>query len=329
MASEGTSLTDAAIALTIPDFEGQAILRIFANSTQSQIGCYSALVTNGSTLSHPQAVGAVLGFFAVVAVVASLATALYGEDVPTTRTHYAHSLSVGVVFAVLHHIYFSGALSMDWPSVLPAFWSNFAWAAGMIYSPGMQRSINNFLRTNQGNASAVGAAAPGRSTGNGQSFLLLESIYQLAPSSPSPPPPPPTRRDLGAAVAPSLGRRSVATTLVRRANANATDDFAWYGQPIKSGLPLPGDFYGFRGTLAQQDIPDSNAFLTGLLWLLVLLLVVAAAIVALKWTLELGCRIKLVKKDRLASFRSNWVRFTWQAVLRVVSPVPLFPHEAR
>ena len=150
-----------ALALTIPDFEGQAILRIFANSTQSEIGCYSAVVTNGATFSHPSAVGTALGIFAIVALIASFATAIYGNHIPTTRTHYAHSLSILVVFSVFHHIYFTGALSMNWPSVLVAFWSNYAWSAGMIYSKPMQNSINQLIGSNKGNTSIVGAASSG------------------------------------------------------------------------------------------------------------------------------------------------------------------------
>lgn len=299
------------IAMSIPDFEGQAILRLFSNSTQSQIGCYQAVVTNGATLSQPKAVGSILGIFTLVAVVASFATAVYGDDVPTTRTHYAHSLSVAVVFAVFHHIYFFGALSLDWPSVLPAFWSNFAWPAGMIYSDRMQDSINNFLETNLRNSSVVGAAAPRRSRDGGQSLVLLNSIYKEQQPSP------PVRRDL-TAVTEGLLRRSLGPTVVKRSTADATDRFPWYGQPVKPGLPLPGDFYGFAGTLAKQRIPASNAFLTALLWLLILLAFVAAAVVVLKWTLELGMAAKLVKKERLAFFRAHWLRFVWQAILKML-----------
>src|ERR1700742_703281 len=80
------------IALSIPDFEGQAILRIFANSTESEIACYSAVVTNGASFSQPKSVGSILGVFTVIAIAASFATAIYGESIPTMRKHYAHSL---------------------------------------------------------------------------------------------------------------------------------------------------------------------------------------------------------------------------------------------
>jgi hypothetical protein len=68
------------------------------------------VVTNGATFSHPAAVGSVLGIFTVVALVASFMTAIYGNHIPTVRKHYAHSLSVFVVFSVFHHIFYRGTV---------------------------------------------------------------------------------------------------------------------------------------------------------------------------------------------------------------------------
>lgn len=101
------------IALVIPDFEGQAILRVYSNATQTQIACFAAEMQNGASFSHPAAVGSVLGLFTFVAVMASFATAIYGVSVPHIRTHYAHSLSVLVVFEVFQAVFFSGALSLN------------------------------------------------------------------------------------------------------------------------------------------------------------------------------------------------------------------------
>jgi hypothetical protein len=120
--------------LYIPDFEGQAILRLFSNSTQAEIGCFAAQITNGNSFRQKTEVGAVLGAFTLMAVMSSFAVAIYGGNIVEIRKHYAHSLSVMVVFAVWHHIYFSGAMSMNWPNVLVSFWSNYAWTGGMIYS---------------------------------------------------------------------------------------------------------------------------------------------------------------------------------------------------
>lgn len=311
------SQTDVAaippLALAIPDFEGQAILRIFANSTQSEIGCYSAVVTNGATFSHPSAVGTVLGIFAIVAMLASFATAIYGNHIPTTRTHYAHSLSILVVFSVLHHIFFTGALSMNWPSVLVAFWSNYAWSAGMIYSKPMQNSINELIGSNKGNTSIVGAASSGSTAENLGGGYSISQIYKRSVSNIF-------HRDAGRVgdALKTLRSTKVERHLSKRALANATTGYSWYGSPVKPGLPLPGNFSGFPGTLAEENIPASNAFITGFLWFLVLLVVVASAVVGLKWLSEGLVRIKLLKDDRLAYFRAHWTNFTGLVILRTL-----------
>ncbi|KAL8671133.1 MAG: hypothetical protein Q9168_004366 [Polycauliona sp. 1 TL-2023] len=299
------------IALGIPDFEGQAILRIFANSTQSQVGCYSAVVTNGATFSHPAAVGTVLGLFTVIAVAASFATAVYVNHIPTARTHYAHSLSVLVVFAVFHHIFFTGSLSVNWPSVLPAFWSNFAWAGGMIYSESMQNSVNQLIGSNKGNTSIVGAAGSGSSAEDLGGGYEISQIYKRSFTSLF-------RRNANSWSDHLDHLRSVKfeNHLAKRALANTTEGYDWYGVPVKPGLPLPGNFSGFAGTLAQENIPASNAFMTGFLWFLIVVVLVTASVVAFKWILEALVKYKRLNENRLAFFREHWIGYTAVAALR-------------
>lgn len=223
------------IALSIPDFEGQAILRLFSNSTESEIGCYSAVVTNGATFSHPAAVGTTLGIFTLIALVSSFATAIYGNHIPTTRTHYAHSLSVFVVFSVLQHIFYTGALSLNWPSVLPAFWSNFAWSGGMIYSQSMQNSINQLIGSNKGNTSMVGAAGPGAASDGIGGGYEISQIYKRSLFSLH-------TRDFDSIVANanSSTSRAFEQVLSKRAEATGTsgpvvdssNGYPWYGHPV-------------------------------------------------------------------------------------------------
>ncbi|KAI9682518.1 MAG: hypothetical protein M1829_000311 [Trizodia sp. TS-e1964] len=299
------------LAYGIPDFEGQAVLRIFANSTESQIGCYSAAVTNGVTFSHPEAVGSVLGLFTIIALVASLATALYGTAVVETRKHYAHSLSMLVVFSVLQHIFYSGALSLNFPSVLASFWSNFAWTGGMIYSPRIESSINTFLGVNSGDGSFVGAAQGSQPL---PPSFSIQALYQQAL-------PKVARRAINIrsdAFTEKLRTRGVAANILKRALENSTDGYSYYGSPVKPGLPLPGNYTGFAGTLSTVDIPASNAFITGFIWLLALLAIVTASVVALKWVLEALSVIRIINKDRLGFFRTNWIACTRLVVLRVL-----------
>ncbi|KAM3415719.1 hypothetical protein BST61_g9233 [Cercospora zeina] len=302
------------LALTIPDFEGEAILRIFSNTTRQEIACYSAVVTNGASFSHPAAVGTILGLFTLVAVIASFATAIYGEAVPTMRLHYAHSLSVGVVFAVWQHIFFSGALSVNWASVLPAWWSNFAWASGMIYSESMQSNLNSFIGNDLGNTSQVGAAQSGSATPSVGGGFDISSIYRRALFS-------------GIQRAADLPHDLSAKIYGRQAEAGATssttsfsdrrDGYQWYGDPVPQGLPLPGNYSGFAGTLGYEGISASTAFLTGFLWFLIFLAILVASVMAFKWILEGLIRMKWVNADRLKFFRDRWLGYSAVVALRI------------
>lgn len=178
------------------------------------------------------------------------------------RLHYAHSLSVGVVIAVFQHIFFTGALSVNWPSVLVAWWSNFAWAGGMIYSKSMQHGIDHLIGNDIGNTSQVGAApsdSTSNSVGGGYDISQIYKRELLWPVNH------PVRRDLMGQLFP---RNSLQP---RDALLNKTDGYKWYGHPVGEGLPLPGNYSGFAGTLAEESIRVSNAFATGLIWFLVLL----------------------------------------------------------
>jgi hypothetical protein len=288
------------IALSIPDFEGQAILRIFANSTESEIACYSATLMNGATFSQPKSVGSVLGIFAVIAILSSFLTATYGGTIPTMRKHYAHSLSVLVVFAVYQHIFFTGALSMNFPSVLVAFWSNYAWAAGMIFTDGMQNSIDHLTSKHRGNTSSVGAAGAGTFASNVGGGYDIHKIYKRS-----------------RAFDPDGLIDSLEKTLAKRASGNnTTSGSKWFGYPVRNGLPLPGNYSGFAGTLSEENIPASNAFLTGFLWFLILIVVVAGFTVLFKFGLDMLCRFKIVKTERFNYFRAHWRGYTVLALLR-------------
>lgn len=290
------------IAYSIPDFEGSATLRIFSNATQTQIGCFQAVMRNGHSFSHPAAVGSVLGVFTAVALAASFATAIYGVSVSEIRTHYAHSLSMLVVFEVFQSIFFSGALSLSWPSVLPAFWSNFAWASGQIHASTVIDSINNFVGVS-GNSSQVGGAGSvdlnnaggletqiyGRSI-DGSSEISFTEIIQRVTSS-----------------------------VYKRVAKESSSQFSsnrWAGSPISPGLPLPGTIDGFVGVLAKIGVPAADAFLNGFLWFMILIVILIMAVVLFKWSLEFLVRFKMIQNDRFMLFRNYWLGFMGIIILR-------------
>lgn len=259
---------------------------MFSNSTQSQIACFSAVLTNGVSFAHPAIVSTIFGIFTAIAVLSSLATATYGPDLPGVRGHYAHSMAVFLVFSVFHNIYFTGALSMNWPSVLVAFWSNYAWSAGMIYITAMQKSISQF----------VGGGQAMDLVGKAGSDFDISQLYKRA----------------------DPGLSSTWKNSGILASTNSTDQYPWHGSRVRPGLPLPGNYSGFAGTLAQENIPISNAFLTGFVWFLVLLACVPLFIASAKLVIEGLMQVRMLRKGRFECFRTKWLRFIAFIMLRTV-----------
>jgi len=301
------------IAFTIPDFEGVVRIQIFANSTETEIGCFQAAMTNGNSFGHPEAIGSILGIFMAVAMVASAATAMYGASITHMRTHYAHSFSVLLIIETFQSIFFSGALSLAWPSVLVAWWSNFAWSAGLVYNPAIVKAVSPFAGIT-GNASQVGGA--GSTIINNQGGLAsqiygrsLEALEaELSPRDALP-------------LTPELSRAGDAVaTLVKRKAYNASNpyDYTWGGDPVTPGMPLPGTFGGFAGELSIVKIPAADAFIVALIWLVVTLGLVALTLVAFKWMLEGLAKYKFVRADRLSRFRSHYLQYTGLALLRTL-----------
>ncbi|KAH0613957.1 uncharacterized protein H6S33_005843 [Morchella sextelata] len=165
-----------AIAFAIPDFEGRADLRIFSNSTNRQVACVTAIITNGKTFSHPKIISSILGGFAFIVFISSFiaacSTFVTGDGIIGSRSLYAHSLSVYMVFSCFHSIFFTGALSIDFPSVLISFWSNFAWSAGLIKAESMQDSLDRITRKS---APSIDATDP-----SGQALDLERELYSLS-----------------------------------------------------------------------------------------------------------------------------------------------------
>ncbi|KAK3500930.1 hypothetical protein B0T13DRAFT_235401 [Neurospora crassa] len=277
------------IAYAIPDFEGTLKLRIFSNSSMTEIGCFQAVMRNGNSFSHPEAVSSALGACTILAIVASFATAAYGVSVTHMRMHYAHSFSVFIILETFQAIFFSGALSLDWPSVLTAWWSNFAWSAGMIYTTKFVSSIDSFVGYN-GNSSQIGGAGPALLNTKGG---LISQIYGKA-------------------------AEKTAETIAKRHAYNASNpyDYNWAGDPVSLGLPIPGSWFGFSGTLSMVKIPAADAVLVGLTWIMIAIVLAGVAVVTLKGFLELLALTKMMKADSLPHFRSNWIGFTVSALQR-------------
>lgn len=283
------------LAFTIPNFEGSVRLQIFGNSTRSEIGCFQASLTNGNTMAYPQIISPILATFVLVAMLASFATAAHGVSIPAMRTHYAHSLSVMVLFETFQSIFFSGALQLEFPSILPAWWSNFAWSAGQIYSNSVVRTVDMSSGV-RGNSSEVGDARPSVELVTTSGASLAQQIYGRSVS-----------------VVPEATHY-----LQRRYNASDPYDYTWAGSPVGPGVVLPGTWTGFPGTLAALNLPAADTFAVGLIWLLVLIAILIFSLAFLKLCTEALVKTTRIKEDRIAYFRGHWAQYILTIVLRTL-----------
>jgi len=293
------------MTFSMPDVEGLARVQIFANSSKTEIACFQASLRNGKTFSQPAAVGSTLAVFTVIAIIASFAAAAYGVSITHMRTHYAHSLSVLVVFETFQSIFLTGALSLRWPTILPAWWSNFAWASGLISSPEIVRSVDSFVGVS-GNTSQVGGAGSTVLNNNGGLTQLiygrLSSIRNAGVGNNSL-----RSRDLG--LVSSLARRQAA-------NTGVVFNDAWNGAPVRPGLPLPGSAEGFAQTLSPLALPAQSAFLVALIWAVVAVALVLLCSTVFKFVMDGMVAAKWLKQDRLQFYRTSWLRYLAVAVLR-------------
>ncbi|KIH87378.1 intradiol ring-cleavage dioxygenase [Sporothrix brasiliensis 5110] len=286
------------IALQIPDFDGSVNLQIFANSTQTEIGCFQAAMTNGNSIGIPQILAPTIAFFVAIAMICSFVTAAYGISVPLMRAHYAHSLSVVLFFETMQTFFLTGALSLHWPSVLVAWWSNFAWSAGIIRIRPLVAQIVRFTAS-AGNASQFTGDSP--MFVKGGSAQLADKIYNSDSSNNGP--------VLGEVV-----------SLVKRKVYNSSDpyDYTWGGDPVLPGVPLPGTWQSLSGTLSNLNIPGASAFTLCLFWTAIAAVAFPLGLIGMKGLFDLLSRLGWLREDCMAYFRTHSLQYARQGVFRVL-----------
>ncbi|ODA78620.1 hypothetical protein RJ55_06002 [Drechmeria coniospora] len=275
------------IALDIPDLEGFARLQIITSSTETQIACFQAVITNGNTFCHPKSVAATMALSTLFAVAATFWTAIYGVSIPRTQMHHSHSFSLLLLVDVFQSIFFSGALPLRWPSILPAWWSNFAWSAGIVANDGLVRSISSFTGTVTDVSEVGGAGSAPVNNGGG----LARGVYS----------------------------RSMAD-FSRRAMYDAGSPYhqPWRGSPRLPAMPMPGTWHGFGATLSLLNVPPPDAFLVSLTWLLILLAGVVLLVVLAKLMLDMLAKASLLKMDAFEFFRSHLAGYVASTLLRIL-----------
>jgi hypothetical protein len=190
-------------------------------------------------------VGSALAAFTVSALLSSFAIVAYFDTIPVTRSHYAHSCSVLVVFSIWHHIFYSGALAVNWSAVLIAFWNSYSWASGLVPLEWMQRAIGKLFDFPKSSLVTVTSV---------ESNYNIHNIYKRLAS----------RKAMSIE---GLVKRGVLSLAARGSNNNIEREVGFRGRLINPGIPLLGDRLGFAALLAKKSMLAANAFSIALTFL--------------------------------------------------------------
>jgi hypothetical protein len=101
-------------------------------------------------------------------------------------------------------------------------------------------------------------------------------------------------------------------------NASNPYDYTWDGQPRIPGMPMPGTWPGFAGTLSAINIPPAEAFTLSIIWLLVVLAGISFLILATKLLIDLLIRIRWLRTDGFDYFRTHLGTYILAGVLRTL-----------
>ncbi|RMZ91547.1 hypothetical protein DV736_g1200, partial [Chaetothyriales sp. CBS 134916] len=272
------------IAFSIPDLDGDAKM-ILTSKDGSEVACIQSGVTNGKTVELP-AVSYVIAVIAAAALVASLASAAASGSNPGSS-----SSSPGFFETMwwFQGVAMNGMLSVNYPGVYRSFTKNFAFSTGLIPWASMQRSIDSFRAHTGGNTTI-------------ENYDYLRNATLVFPDNTT------------VHTTTSLGKRgllvlarAVETSINATTSANSTQS--------AQGKQLNVD--GIQGFVEQYSIPDTNTFMTVLLFFAVIVAVIVVSILLFKVILETWALFGSFPKS-LTTFRKEYWRVMAQTIVNLI-----------
>ncbi|EXJ94805.1 hypothetical protein A1O1_03203 [Capronia coronata CBS 617.96] len=255
------------IAYTVPDLDG--VVRVYVTSTDTNqvIACMEADLSNTKTVYH-SGVGWATAVIAGLGLLAAGVTSGLGH--PNTAAHVAaNAVSLFGFFQAQAII---GMTSVTMPPIVQSWTQNFQWSMGII-RVGFLQSIATWYQRATG--------------GTPTTYLSTLSTYSVQVQKRA------IRRSLDAMAAYAV--RGV-RALAKRADASS-DTTTTSGVKVVRGI----DRVGFRAGIEQ-----TNIFMTGLIFFVFILFVVAVLVALTKAVLEGFSRAGWMRSDRFLEFRNGW-----------------------
>lgn len=270
------------IAYSVPDLDG--VVRVYVTSldTNQVIACMEADLSNTKSVYHP-AVGWATAVIAGLGLVAAGVTSGLGH--PNTAAHVAaNAVSLFGFFQAQAVI---GMTSVTMPPIVQSWTQNFQWSMGIIRI-GFLQSIATWYQRATG--------------GTPTTYLSTLSTYSVQVQKRA------IRRSLDAMVAYATQHVRAVRTLARR--ADATVNASVENVKVVRGI----DRVGFRAGIEQ-----TNIFMTGLIFFIFVLLMVAVLVALTKAILDGCAKAGWMKSERFLEFRNGWKIVIKGILFRLVS----------
>lgn len=273
-----------------------------------------------------------------------------------------HAPGFAEFFAVLQGIAVSGMYSLEYPTVYRSFSQNIGWSAGMISWAGMQESIDNLRRRTGGNmtessyktlqdttliyqngslnnadqlipssllASLTTASKSSSSIISSSSATSMSSTDTTSPITSTIWVDPPGSSSTSAVTSSAqaakrlVARAASSATSTIKSSATATSSSASSSVSATSTSQSQVKVVtGIQAYVEKLNIPNTNAFLTLLVWYAIILGLVIFVMMALKLYLDL-IYIREYKKDpkfigKMPGYRQRFPNFLFTMIIRLI-----------
>ena len=272
------------IAYAVPDLDG--VVRVYVNrrDTGETISCMEADLTNTKTVYQP-AVGWTTAVIAGLGLVASGITSGLGHT--NTAAHVA--ANAVALFGFFQAQAIIGLSSVTMPPIVQSWTQNFAWSMGII-RVGFLQSIATWYQRSTG--------------GTPTTYLSTLSTYSVQVqkrfASRS------VRRSLEAV---GWAVNESARYLAKRQSSSTASSTVGQTKIVR-GI----DRVGFRARIEQ-----TNIFMTGLIFFIAILCLVALLVALAKAALDVAAKAGWIKGDKFLEFRNGWKIVIKGILFRLVS----------
>ena len=274
------------IAYSVPDLDG--VVRVYVTSTDTgqTIACMEADLSNTKSVYQP-AVGWATAIIAGLGLVAAGLTSGLGH--PNTAAHVA--ANAVSLFGYFQGQAIIGMTSVTMPPIVQSWTQNFQWSMGII-RVGFLQSIATWYQRATG--------------GTPTTYLSTLSTISVEVQKRA------IKRSLDVMVA--AATQNLRYLAKRQSSASSTDNSA-DNVKIVRGI----DRVGFRAGIEQ-----TNIFMTGLIFFVFILFMVAVIVALTKAILDGLAKAGRIKSDKFLEFRNGWKIVIKGILFRLVSLLILF-----